>query len=63
MRDPKLSDNILPNEFLSIYISDICQRLNLDSLCEVISADQQEPLVPCCFGERAPAPIEQKAKG
>ena len=39
MRDPKLSDNILPNEFLSIYISDICQRLNLDPLCEVISAD------------------------
>ena len=71
MRDPKPSDNILLNEFLSIRISNICQRLNFNPLCEVICADQWKSLIPYRVREgthnvrypQCPVPIEQKAKG
>ena len=52
MRDSKQSDNILPNKFLSIRISDICQRLHFNPLSKVIYADQQISFIPYCFRKR-----------
>ena len=40
MRDSELSDNILPNEFFGIHISDIRQWFRFNLLGEIIRADQ-----------------------
>ena len=46
-------DNIFPNEFLGIYVPDICQGLYFNSLSKVVCANQQISLVPHCLGEGA----------
>ena len=51
MGDPKLSDNIFPNQSLGIHVPDICQWFNFNPLGEVIHADQQPSLIPCCLRE------------
>ena len=51
-RDSKLSDNIFPNKFLGIHISDICQWFNFNPFGEVIYADQQISLIPYYLRER-----------
>jgi len=53
MRDSKPSYNILPNEFLSIHISDICQRFSFNPFGKIIRADQQVSFIPDRFKERA----------
>ena len=53
MGDPKPSDNIFPNKSLGIHIRDICQWFNFNPLSEVICADQQPFLIPCCLRERS----------
>ena len=52
MKDPKLSNNIFPNKSLHIHVPDICQWFNFNPLSEVIYADQQPSLIPCCLRER-----------
>ena len=52
MRDSKTSDNILPNKFLSIRISDICQNFSFNPLGKVICTNQQISFIPCRFRER-----------
>ena len=51
-RNSKPSNNILPNKFLSIYISNICQRFSFNPFGKVICANQQVSLIPCRFRER-----------
>ena len=53
MKDPELCDNVFPNKFLGIHVPDICQGLSFNPLYEVVCANQQISLVPCCLGERA----------
>ena len=50
-RDPESCDNFFSNKFLGIHIPDICQGLSFNPLSEVVYADQQIPLIPCCLGE------------
>ena len=52
IRDPKLSDNILPNKSLGIQVPDIDQWFNFNPLGEVICVDRQIPLIPNCPKER-----------
>ena len=52
-RDSKPSDNIFPNKSLGIHVSDFCQWFSFNPFGEVICADQQISLVPCCLRERA----------
>jgi len=40
MRDPKLSDDVLLDKLLSIYILDIGQRLGFNPFGEIVCADQ-----------------------
>ena len=49
MRDSKPGDNASLDELLGIHVSDICQRFGFDPFSEIISADEQISLVPCCF--------------
>ena len=48
-----MCNNVSPDEFLSIHISDVGQWLSFDAFGEVIYADQQISLISCCLGERA----------
>ena len=52
-KDLELCDNDFPNKFLGIYIPDICQGLSFNPLHEVVYANQQISLIPCCLEERA----------
>ena len=52
-RDPEPGDNVFPDKFLGIHISDIHQGLNFNPFSKVVRTDQQIPLVPYSFGERA----------
>ena len=49
MRDSKPSDNILPNKFFSIRISDICQKFSFNPLSKVIRANQLVSFIFCHF--------------
>ena len=40
MRDPKSSNDVLPDKFLSIYILDVGQGLDFDPFGEIVYADQ-----------------------
>ena len=40
MRDPKSSNDVLPDKFLSIHILDVGQGLGFDPFCEIVCADQ-----------------------
>ena len=51
VRDPESGDNVFPDKFLSIHISDVHQRFNVNPLGEIVFADQQIFLVTCCFGK------------
>ena len=51
VRNPKPNDNVSPHKPLSIHISDVCQWLSLNSFSEVISANQESPLIPCYLGK------------
>ena len=51
MRDSKPSDNIFPNKFVSIRISDICQNFSFNPLGKVICTNQQISFIPCRFKE------------
>ena len=65
VRDSKLSNNILPNKFLSICIFDICQRFSFNPLGEVIRANQQISFIPCRFRERTynvQSPLSKRPK-
>ena len=65
MRDPKPSDNIFTNKSLGIYVPDICQWFNFNPLAEVIHANQQSSLIPCCLRERPyniQAPLSKKPR-
>ena len=52
MRDPKPSDNIFPDKSLGFHIPDIRQWFSFNPLGEVIRANQQPSLIPCCLGKR-----------
>ena len=52
-RDPEPCDNVFPNKFLGIYVSDICQSFIFNPFGEVVRADQQISLISYCFRERA----------
>ena len=52
VRDSKPSGNIFPNKSLGIHVPDIHQWFSFNSLGEVIRADQQISLIPCCLRER-----------
>ena len=41
IRNPEPSNDILPDKFFDIYISDISQRFSFDPLGKIICADQQ----------------------
>ena len=49
MRDSESSDDIFPNKFLGINVSNVCQWLSFDLFCEIIRADKKKPFVPHCF--------------
>ena len=51
IRDSKPSDNIFPNKFVSIRISDICQNFSFNPLGKVICTNQQISFIPCRFKE------------
>ena len=51
-RDSKPSDNIFPNESLSIHFPNIRQWFIFNPFGEVVCADQQISLIPCCPGRR-----------
>ena len=51
MRDPESGDNVLPNKFLSVYISDVHQRFNFNPFGEIVCANQQIFLVTNYFGK------------
>ena len=51
-RDSESSDNIFLNKSLGIHNPDICQWFSFNPFGEVIYADQQIPLIPCCLKER-----------
>ena len=53
MRDSEPSDNIFPNKFFGVHISNVRQGLGFNPFGEIVCADQQISLVTCCFGERA----------
>ena len=53
MRDPEPGDNVFPDKFLGVHISDVCQGLGFNPFDEIVCANQQISLVTCCFGERA----------
>ena len=53
MRDPESCNNVSPDEFLSIRISNVGQWLSFDSFGEVICADQQISLISCYLRKRA----------
>ena len=38
-RDPKLSNNVFPNKFLGVHVSDIRQGLNFNLFSKVVCAD------------------------
>ena len=40
MRDPKSSNDVLPDILLSIHILDVSQRLGFDPFGEIVYADQ-----------------------
>ena len=40
MRDPKSSNNVLPDKFLSIHIPDVGQGLGFDLFGEIVCTDQ-----------------------
>ena len=64
-RDSKPSDNIFPNEFLGIHITDICQWFSFDPFSEVIYADQQISLISRCLRERSyniQAPLSKRPR-
>ena len=52
MRDPKPGDNIFPDKFLGIHLSDVRQGLDFNPFDEIVCADQQISLVTCCFRKR-----------
>ena len=52
VRNSKPSDNIFPNESLGIHLPDIRQWLSFNPLSEVVYADQQISLIPCCLREK-----------
>ena len=52
-RDPESWDDVSPGELFRICISDVSQWLRFDPFGEVICADQQVPLISCCFGKGA----------
>ena len=59
-RDSKPSDNIFSNKSL-----DICQWFSFNSFGEVIHANQQIPLIPCCLRERTynvQAPLSKRPR-
>ena len=45
--DPKPSNNVFPDKFLSVQVSDIRQGLSFNPFSKVVHADKQIPLVPC----------------
>ena len=53
MRDLEPDDNVFPEKIFGVHISDICQGLSFNPFDEIVHADQQISLVPCCFGGRA----------
>ena len=53
MREPERDDNVFPDKLLGIHISDVRQGLSFYPLSKIVNADQQIPLVPYYFGERA----------
>ena len=52
-KDPEPGDNIFPKKLVGIHIPDICQGLSFKPFCEIVRADQQISLVPCCFRKKA----------
>ena len=40
MKDPKSSNDVLPDKLLSIYISNVSQGLSFDPFGEIVDADQ-----------------------
>ena len=64
-RDSKPSDNIFPNKSLSIHILGICQWFSFNPFGEVIHANQQILLIPCCLRERTynvQAPLSERPR-
>ena len=64
-RDSKLSNNIFPNKSLGIHIPNICQWFNFNPFGEVIRANQQIPLIPCCLREmtyNVQAPLSERPR-
>ena len=53
MGDSKLCDNIFPEKSFCVHVPDIRQWLNFDPLSKIVYPDQQVPLIPCYFGEKA----------
>ena len=49
--DSKPGDNV-PKELFDVHIPDIRQSLSFNPLSEIISVDQQIPLIRYCFSER-----------
>ena len=39
MRDPKPGDNIFPDKFLGIHLSDVCQGLDFNPFGEIVCVD------------------------
>ena len=51
MRNPKLSDNVLPHKPFGIYVPNVRQWLSFNPLGKVISANQKSSPVSYYFGE------------
>ena len=52
-KDFKPGDNVFPNKFLGIHVSNIRQGLSFNPFSKVVRANQQIPFVPCGLGEMA----------
>ena len=52
MRSSEARNNVFPNEFLSIHVPNVGQRFSFYPFGEIIGADYNVPLIPCCFKER-----------
>ena len=52
MRSSEARNDVFPNEFLGIHVSDVGQRFSLYPFGEIIGADYYVPLISCYFRER-----------
>ena len=52
-KNSESGDNVFLEKLIGVHISDVHQRLSLDSLSKIVSTDQKISLVPYCLGERA----------